>query len=141
MVENKHFGIPVWLTGKLDEKWTAEFIDYLYDCKFNEKEALLFVVGELGGNLECLLNIADTLQCTGVKLTTIGYGNINPIATALFCQGDERILIPGSRIVLTQLGNGCSKLYMEKTMVNQAIFNEKTIGNLPGFVDSALWSL
>lgn len=141
MIKEQLFAHPLWITGELDNKWTEEFINYVKECKANKKDALAFISGDAGGNPENVLTISRILKVIGVKLTTIGYGNINPVATALFCQGNERILIPGSQIAFAPLGNGYEKLYMLETGINQTIFELKMLETSTWLMKSDLWEM
>jgi len=91
--------IPYTLYGEINEKSTAGVTEHILRCAAAGEEVFLEIHSK-GGNIACLSAIASTLETTGVKLITIGGGQVASCAAALFFLGDRRALKDGSELLL-----------------------------------------
>jgi len=98
--------------------------EFLYRCAAYNKDAIVFVSGS-GGDEYCVNDIMATMKALNVHVTTIGFGAVQNVVAAVFCLGDNRILMEGAFFELTDLMFGANDAYTEKTLLSKETFKEK----------------
>jgi len=123
--------IMAWSSG-INRAAMEEICFFLLACKKEEKDAILLLSSD-GGEMDALTAILDTLIASKVHLTVIGRGMVASAAATLFCMGDERILLPNSRLLLhcvRSFSSAPNKMFAEdaERLYNEMhAFNEYTI--------------
>lgn len=97
---------------------------FFVECKIHNEEALL-IINSQSGNDSALNQIVSAYQDSGVHLTTIGMGMLANCSTALFCMGDERILLPETAFSI----HPGIKNYYEKTGITKEVLKCKCSNN------------
>lgn len=115
-----------WFVGDVTHELTAKFKHYLYQCKANGTDAIAMVSGN-GGKICCVRDIAETLKATKVHLTTVGFADVYSVTAAIFCLGDERVLMHGTNLILEEVGGIDKTSYSYKIHLTDEIWKEKVL--------------
>lgn len=83
----------------LDETVFREMLEFFVKCKMENEDALVIVSSE-GGYIHYLKTLHEFIRDSGVHLTTLGMGVMYSAGSAFFCLGDERIIVPGTRVMI-----------------------------------------
>lgn len=110
-----------WMVGDITHDVSAHFVNYIYNCAAEDKTAVV-VLASFGGEIPSIANMIQTLKVTGVRMVIVGYGKIRGGASAIFCQGDERYLSPGTDLQINSINPNFDKFYLEKTEISDEIF-------------------
>lgn len=117
--KTKCFIIDSEVTTKLAMELTTFFVK----CKMEKANALL-VINSAGGNMDAVVQIVETYKAAGIYLITIGAGRLANCTSALFCLGDERVLLPNTSLLLH---NDFQKYFCEKTKITEEIFAQNKL--------------
>lgn len=123
----KYFIINSEVTTKLAMELTIFFAE----CKIQKANAL-FIIDSFGGNMEAVDQIVETYTASGVYLITIGAGTLDNCTSALFCMGDERILLPNTNFILH---NDFLKYFCQKTKITEELFAKNKVRKSWGISD------
>lgn len=117
--KTKYFIIDSEVTTKIAMELTIFFAE----CKLQKANALL-IINAAGGSMDAVAQIDDAYKVFGVHLITIGAGRLSNCTSALFCLGDERILLPNTSL---SLHIDFQKYFCEKTKITEEIFAQNKL--------------
>ena len=83
----------------LNEETFIQIMEFLLACKATKDEAVIFISSE-GGYTLYIKALHEFIRDSKLKLTTVGIGRMYSSAAAFFCLGDERIIVPGTRMLI-----------------------------------------
>jgi ATP-dependent protease ClpP protease subunit len=92
--------MEVWytLTGSIEEAKVSETINWLCGQLYNKRiSTLKFLISSWGGDLDSAIIIHDFLRALPLKVTTIGFGQVDSAAILIFLVGDERLAVQKCR--------------------------------------------
>lgn len=115
-----------WLVGDVTFEKIAELKKCLYKCEIEGSE-LICMISSNGGAVHSVADLRATLKQLNVHFTTVGYGLITSIAAAIFAMGDDRALMDGATLIITEVGDNVLDIYKDKTMVSDEIWKEKVV--------------
>jgi len=108
------------IKSAIDVALAMDLTNFFIECKAHNEDALL-IINSSSGKLNALNQIISAYEASGVHLTAIGMGQLQNLASALFCMADERILLPRTDISL----HYSIKDYYGKTGITKEVFRRK----------------
>ena len=117
------------LIGDVTFDKIAQLKRWIYRCAVEERELICILSGD-AGMVDSVVDLKNTLEGLNVRFTTVGYGKIGSVVSAIYSLGDERVLMQDSELIITDFHPETIEFYKAKTLISETVWEEKVVNGI-----------